>query len=369
MRFTIQRENMLKPLQFVVGVVEKRQTLPVLSNVLLTAKDNTLALTATDLEVEIVASTQLDIADKGEVTIPARKFVDICRALPEEAQMEVMFDADKDRVMIRSGKSRFTLSTLPVKDFPNIENVSGALEFSVPQRVLKLLIDKTQFSMAQQDVRYYLNGLLLEVSDQVVKTVATDGHRLSYCEQDVDVSPAQRQQVILPRKGVMELAKILEDSEEEAQVIIGSNHIRVNVEGIQFTSKLIDGQFPDYDRVIPKNGDKEVVADRHLLRQALVRTSILSNEKYRGIRLRLQSGLLQAQAHNPEMEEAEEEVEVNYQGSELEIGFNVNYLLDALAVINSNNVKMIYGDANSSCLIVSEESSDGCKYVVMPMRL
>lgn len=369
MRFTIQRENMLKPLQFVVGVVEKRQTLPVLSNVLMTAKDNTLALTATDLEVEIVASTQLDITEKGEVTIPARKFVDICRALPEEAQLEIAFDADKDRILIRSGKSRFNLSTLPVKDFPNIENVSGALEFSVPQRVLKSLIDNTQFSMAQQDVRYYLNGLLLEVSDQVVKAVATDGHRLSYCEQDVDVSPAQRQQVILPRKGVTELSKILEDSEDEAQVIIGSNHIRVNVEGIQFTSKLIDGQFPDYDRVIPKDGDKVVVADRHLLRQALVRTSILSNEKYRGIRLRLQSGLLQAQAHNPEMEEAEEEVEVNYEGSELEIGFNVNYLLDALAVINNNNVKMIYGDANSSCLIVSEDGNDGCKYVVMPMRL
>jgi DNA polymerase-3 subunit beta len=295
--------------------------------------------------------------------------VDICRALPDEAQMEVAFDADKDRVMIRSGKSRFNLSTLPVKDFPNIENVSETLEFTLPQRVLKSLIDKTQFSMAQQDVRYYLNGLLLEVSDQVVKAVATDGHRLSYCEQDADVSPTQRLQVILPRKGVMELSKILEDSEDEAQVIIGTNHIRVNVEGIQFTSKLIDGQFPDYDRVIPKNGDKEVIADRHLLRQALVRTSILSNEKYRGIRLRLQAGLLQAQAHNPEMEEAEEEVEVNYQGSELEIGFNVNYLLDALAVIDGNNVKMIYGDANSSCLVVREDGSDGCKYVVMPMRL
>jgi DNA polymerase-3 subunit beta len=256
-----------------------------------------------------------------------------------------------------------------VNDFPNIENVSGALEFEIPQRVLKILIDKTQFSMAQQDVRYYLNGLLLEVGDNVVKCVATDGHRLSYCEQDAVVSPSQKHQVILPRKGVMELSKILEDSESPAQVVIGSNHIRVNVEDIQFTSKLIDGQFPDYDRVIPKNGDKEVLADRQQMRQALVRTSILSNEKYRGIRLRLKPGLFQAQAHNPEMEEAEEEVEVNYQGSELEIGFNVNYLLDALAVINSDKVKMIFADANSSCLLESDTGEDGCQYVVMPMRL
>lgn len=369
MRFNIQRESMLKPLQFVIGVVEKRQTLPVLSNVLLKAQNNSLSLTATDLEVEIVAKAHLDITEPGEVTLPARKFADICRALPDEAQMEVIFDAEKDRVIIRSGKSRFNLSTLPAKDFPNIEDVSGSLQFEIPQKVLKNLIDKTQFSMAQQDVRYYLNGLLFEVSDQVVKAVATDGHRLSYCEQDADVSPSEKHQVILPRKGVVELSKLLEDSEVPAQVIIGSNHIRVNLEEIQFTSKLIDGQFPDYDRVIPQNGDKEVIAERNPLRQALVRTSILSNEKYRGIRIRLHPGLLQAQAHNPEMEEAEEEVEVNYQGSELEIGFNVNYLLDALAVVNGDSVKMIFADSNSSCLIVSEDSSDGCKYVVMPMRL
>ena len=369
MRFTIQRENILKPLQFVIGVVEKRQTLPVLSNVLLVAKDNTLSITATDLEVEIVASTQLDISDTGSITLPARKFVDICRALPDEAQLDVSFDAEKDRIIIRSGKSRFNLATLPVTDFPNIEDVSGALNFQIPQRVLKNLIDKTQFSMAQQDVRYYLNGLLLEVSDNVVKAVTTDGHRLSYCERDADVSPTEKQQVILPRKGVVELAKLLEDSDTPAEVIIGSNHIRINLENIQFTSKLVDGQFPEYDRVIPKNGDKEVTADREMLHKALVRTSILSNEKYRGIRIRLLPGLLQAQAHNPEMEEAEEEVEVSYQGGDLEIGFNVNYLMDALAVIPSDSVRMIYGDANSSCLILPMDDSVGCKYVVMPMRL
>ncbi|WP_455209345.1 DNA polymerase III subunit beta [Kaarinaea lacus] len=369
MRFTIQRENILKPLQFVIGVVEKRQTLPVLSNVLMEAKNNRLSITATDLEVEIVANASLDISETGSITLPARKFIDICRALPEEAQLEITFDAEKDRVIIRSGKSRFNLATLPVTDFPNIEDISGQLNFQVPQRVLKNLIDKTQFSMAQQDVRYYLNGLLLEVSDNVIKTVATDGHRLSYCERDLDVSPKSKIQVILPRKGVVELAKLLEDSQTPADVMIGSNHIRINLADIQFTSKLVDGQFPDYERVIPKHGDKEVIANRDLLRQVLVRTSILSNEKYRGIRIRLQPGLLQAQAHNPEMEEAEEEVEVSYQGSELEIGFNVNYLMDALAVIPGESVKMIYGDPNSSCLILPTTEDVGCKYVVMPMRL
>ena len=369
MRFTIQRENILKPLQFVIGVVEKRQTLPVLSNVLLVAKDNTLSITATDLEVEIVASTKLDISESGSITIPARKFVDICRALPDEAQLDVAFDAEKDRVIIRSGKSRFNLATLPVNDFPNIEDVSGVLSFQLEQDVLKNLIDKTQFSMAQQDVRYYLNGLLLEVTEKLVKAVTTDGHRLSYCERDADVSPSEKHQVILPRKGVVELAKLLGDSDSPAEVIIGSNHIRINLENIQFTSKLVDGQFPDYDRVIPKNGDKEVTANRELLHHALVRTSILSNEKYRGIRIRLQPGLLQAQAHNPEMEEAEEEIEISYQGGELEIGFNVNYLMDALAVIPSDTVKMIFGDANSSCLVLPIDETLGCKYVVMPMRL
>ncbi|HEY5604307.1 MAG TPA: DNA polymerase III subunit beta [Gammaproteobacteria bacterium] len=369
MKFTIQRENILKPLQFVIGVVEKRQTLPVLSNVLVTAKNNALSITATDLEVEIVARATLDVGTSGSITLPARKFIDICRALPDAAQLDVTFDADKDRAVIRSGKSRFNLATLPVTDFPNIEDISGVLKFQVSQKVLKNLIDQTQFSMAQQDVRYYLNGLLFEVSDGVIKAIATDGHRLSYCERDADVSPAARTQVILPRKGVVELSKLLDDSESPAEVIIGSNHIRINLANVQFTSKLVDGQFPDYERVIPRHGDKEVIANRELLRQVLVRTSILSNEKYRGVRIRLQTGVLQAQAHNPEMEEAEEEVEVSYQGDNLEIGFNVNYLMDALAAIPGDSVKMIYGDPNSSCLILPLAEDVGCKYVVMPMRL
>jgi len=370
MKFSISREDILKPLQFVIGVVEKRQTLPVLSNVMLTADQNNLSITATDLEVEIVASTKLDISEAGQITLPARKCLDICRALPDGAQLELTYNAEKERATIRSGKSRFSLATLPVGDFPNIEDVSGAFSFNVPQKVLKSLIDKTQFSMAQQDVRYYLNGLLFEVGNNILKSVATDGHRLAYCESDADVSPSEKRQIILPRKGVVELAKLLESSEDAtAEIIIGSNHIRINLQDIQFTSKLVDGQFPDYDRVIPKNSDKEVIANRDVLRQALVRTSILSNEKYRGIRIKLQNGLMQAQAHNPEMEEAEEEIEVNYQGDDLEIGFNVNYLLDALAAVPSETVRVLFSDANSSCLLLPDNDEEGCQYVVMPMRL
>lgn len=369
MKFTIQREALLKPLQLIIGVVERRQTLPVLSNILLKVEKDSIAMTATDLEIEIVANTPMDVVETGITTIPARKFLDIVRALPEEAQIQLSLESDKDRVLIRSGKSRFHLALLSADDFPNIEAFNASFEFELGQGQMKHLIDKTQFAMAQQDVRYYLNGLLMEITQGAVKTVATDGHRLAYCNCETDVSPTDKIQVIIPRKGVIELAKLLEDNDEPAQIRISSNHLQVIIPGIRFTTKLIDGRFPDYDRVIPKHGDKDVSAERETLRQALARTSILSNEKYRGIRIKLSNGLLQSQAHNPEMEEAEEEVEVKYQGEALEIGFNVNYILDALAVISTPNVNLIFGDANSSCLITPDDDASQCQYVIMPMRL
>ena len=368
MKFSILRETLLKPLQTIAGVVERRQTLPVLSNILFKIENNNLSMTATDLEVEMIANVILDSAEPGDITIPARKIVDICRALPEGAKINVVFDADKQRVTVRSGKSRFNLATLPVNDFPNVEEITSQFRFSLPQKVLKQLIENTNFAMAQQDVRYYLNGLLLEISNGVVRSVATDGHRLALCSYDCDVSPADTLQIIIPRKGVTELVKLLEDTDDVVEVQIGANHIKISLNEYVFTSKLIDGQFPDYERVIPKNSDKKILADREVLRQAMVRTSILSNEKYRGIRLKLSNGLLQAQANNPEMEEAEEEVEVNYQGSELEIGFNVGYLLDALAAVSENTVSLELGDSNSSCVIQAEKDQS-CTYVIMPMRL
>ncbi len=368
MKFSIQRESILKPLQTITGVVERRQTLPVLSNLLLSVSPDGLSMTATDLEVEMIARVSLEGAEAGDITLPARKLVDICKALPEGAQIDIIYDEEKERATIKSGRSRFNLTTLPVNEFPNIEEVKGVFEFEVAQNVLKQLIDKTAFAMAQQDVRYYLNGLLLEVDSGMIRTVATDGHRLAVCEHKTQVSPGEKIQVILPRKGVMELSRLLSDEDEPVKMTVGNNHVCAVLKEYSFTSKLIDGKFPDYQRVIPRDSDKDVTADHELLRQALVRTSILSNEKYRGIRLRLQDGLIQAQANNPEMEEAEEEIEVQYTGAKLEIGFNVSYLLDALNVIDTPNVTLALGDANSSCVMRAEGETE-CTYVIMPMRL
>lgn len=368
MKFSIQREALLKPLQTIVGVVERRQTLPVLSNILVVVSNEQLLMTATDLEVEMIAGLPLEGAEPGEITIPARKIVDICRALPDGANINIALDEEKQRITVRSGKSRFNLTTLPITDFPSTDEITSQFEFSLPQSVLKRLIEKTSFAMAQQDVRYYLNGLLLEVSTGVVRAVATDGHRLALCAHDCDVSPADTLQIIIPRKGVGELVKLLEDSDELVKIQVSNNHIKIKLNDFVFTSKLIDGRFPDYERVIPKNSDKQVSADKEVLRHALLRTSILSNEKYRGIRIRLSDGLIQAQANNPEMEEAEEEIEVSYTGSELEIGFNVSYFLDALAAVVEDTVAIELGDANSSC-VIRPKDDNSCTYVIMPMRL
>lgn len=366
MKFTIDRETFLKPLQQVIGVVERRQTLPVLGNLLLSANDKGLTLTATDLEVEIQASIDVPVDEGGEVTLPARKLLDICKALPDSARIHLSL---KDqRAQIRSGKSRFTLTTLPASDFPLVEEIQSETRFPIAQNRLRELIERTHFSMAQQDVRYYLNGLLLELSSGRLRAVATDGHRLAMCDMEADIEIPGKQQVIVPRKGILELLRLLDDSDEAVEVEVGTHHIRISRAGICFTSKLVDGRFPDYERVLPKGGDKRVRADRELFRQALSRTSILSNEKYRGIRLNLDDNVVKIQSHNPEQEEADEEFEVDYQGGGLEIGFNVNYLLDVLAAVGSDQVELTLSDSNSSCLI-RQPGTDQYRYVVMPMRL
>lgn len=367
MKFTIQRETLLKPLQLVAGVVEKRQTLPVLSNVLVNVEKGKLSLTGTDLEVELVAKADLeDSSESGEITLPARKVVDICRNLPEQAMVE--FQIGDQRAVVKSGRSRFTLSTLPAGEFPNVEDVQAQTRFQVAQRDLKFLIEHTQFAMAQQDVRYYLNGMLFETRGESLRTVATDGHRLALCELEMALQEVQRIQVIVPRKGVVELARLLESSDDTVEVLLGSNHIRVIGKEFSFTSKLVDGRFPDYEGVLPKGGDKILSADRELLRQALQRAAILSNEKYRGIRLHLSDGTLQILANNPEQEEAEEEIEVQYDGGEIEIGFNVSYLLDVLNVLGNDQVVLIMKDSDSSTEIRGG-GMDQCRFVVMPMRL
>lgn len=367
MHFTIQREALLKPLQLVAGVVERRQTLPVLSNVLLVVQGQQLSLTGTDLEVELVGRVQLEEpAEPGEITVPARKLMDICKSLPSDVLIDIKLDEQK--LLVKAGRSRFTLSTLPANDFPNVEEGPGSLSCNLEQSKLRRLIERTSFAMAQQDVRYYLNGMLLEVSTDTLRAVATDGHRLALCAMQAAIGQAERHQVIVPRKGILELARLLTDPEGMVSIVLGQHHIRATTGEFTFTSKLVDGKFPDYERVLPKGGDKLVIGDRQALREAFSRTAILSNEKYRGIRLQLANGQLKIQANNPEQEEAEEEISVDYSGASLEIGFNVSYLLDVLGVMTTEQVRLILSDSNSSALL-QEAGNDDSSYVVMPMRL
>ena len=364
MKFSVAREALLKPLQAVIGVVERRQTMPILSNVLLITKDNQLSVTATDLEVELVAQADVETEAGGEITVSGRKLLDICRALPEGTVVEI--SASGEKLVVRAGRSRFNLATLPAAEFPVVEDIKAGQSISVSQEVLGRLFDKTYFSMAQQDVRYYLNGLLLETGGGQLRAVATDGHRLALCQANVD-GKLDEQQVIVPRKGGLELQRLM-SADGDLNIELGSNHIRIQLEGIRFTSKLIDGRFPEYERVIPKESANELKADRGSFQGALQRTAILSNEKYRGIRLVIRDSGVILQAHNPEQEEAEEELEVEYSGEDIEIGFNVNYLLDALSAVESGEVTLSVQDSNSSCLI-REPGNDDCKFVVMPMRL
>jgi len=367
MKLSTSRESLLQPLQAVIGVVERRQTMPILANILLVADGNTLSITATDLEVELVASSTIDNVEvAGEITLPGRKLLEICRALPEAATIKLSLKGD--RVTIQSGRSKFVLSTLPAAEFPVVDNIDADRELTVRQSDLGKLLEKTHFSMAQQDVRYYLNGLLLETGEQRLRAVATDGHRLALCDIPLDGADGTKSQVIVPRKGVLELQKLLGDGDNEVQIALGSNHIRLTVGNIRFTSKLIDGRFPDYDRVIPDVGNNTVSADRDWFRHALQRAAILSNEKYRGVRLEFNENSVKIQANNPDQEEAEDEVEVEYTGDQMEIGFNVNYLLDALAAVEVENVEVGLVDASSSCVVKAPED-DSCLYVVMPMRL
>jgi DNA polymerase-3 subunit beta len=365
MKFSASRETILKPLQTVVGVVERRQTMPILSNVLLGVQGGKLNVTATDLEVEMVADADVRVDTAGDITVPGRKLHEICRALPDGANLEVSLSGE--RLTVKAGRSRFTLSTLRAADFPTVEELAAKQTLKISRQDLRRLVEKTHFSMAQQDVRYYLNGLLLETEGKKLRAVATDGHRLALSEVELAGAAARDEQLIVPRKGVLELGRLV-DGEGNVEIALGANHIRVQIDGIRLTSKLIDGRFPEYARVIPHQPKNVLSADRNLLRQALQRTAILSNEKYRGVRLELNGNTVVLQANNPEQEEAVETLEVAYSGEPMEIGFNVNYLLDALAAVDSEQVELGVTDSNSSCLI-REPGGNGTKFVVMPMRL
>lgn len=368
MKFSISRDVLLKPLNLVAGVVERRQTLPVLSNVLLAVDENRLSLTGTDLEVELVGQLVLgEPAESGEVTVPARKLADICKSLPDGARLDCTLD--DNRLLLRCGRSRFTLSTLPAGEFPNLEQTPAMHEFVLKQAQLKGLIDRTAFSMAQQDVRYYLNGMLFELTPKWLRTVATDGHRLAMSTLEADLSGARGDiQAILPRKGVLELQRLLHDPDAEVRISIGTALFRATTADYTFTSKLVDGKFPDYERVLPRTIGRTLSGLRSEMRDALVRTAILSNEKFRGVRLVMEPGNLQILASNPEQEEAEESIAVEYAGERVEIGFNVSYLIDVLGVLSGEGVRIQFADGSSSVLI-EDPAQGGSVYVVMPMRL
>lgn len=367
MKLTISRESLLIPLQSIAGVVERKQTMPVLSNVLLVAEDNHLTLTGTNMEVELVARVSpVHVDQPGEITVPARKLSDICRALGDEAPIELALEGD--RLHLRCGASHFTLSTLPAQHFPNVEDEEASIRLDVPQKELGRMLDATAFAMAQQDVRYYLNGLLLEVAPDYLRTVATDGHRLAMAHFDMGTGVEEARQVIVPRKGVLELTRLLDDVENPATLVIGDNHLRVTVGSYTFTSKLIEGKFPDYNRVIPRGGDKVVLADRSTLKNTLQRAGILSHENIRGVRLHLSSGKLEVFANNPDQEQAEDALAVDYQGEELQIGFNVGYLVDVMNALDDDEVRLTLSNPNSSALIESDAETRSL-YVVMPMRL
>jgi DNA polymerase-3 subunit beta len=371
MFFEASRQTLLPALRMVSGIVERRQTLPILANVLVRVEGGKLYLTATDSELELACSLSLqaDIEGDGEGTIPALKWFDICRALSDDFVIQ-MNQENTSQMVIKSGRSRFTLSCLPAADFPVSEDLEADLSFSLPQKTLKYLISKTHFAMAQQDVRYYLNGLLLDIQTEALTLVATDGHRLALASEAIknDVAEDAPVQVIIPRKTVLELNKILEDNDNPVEVSLNKGHIRFNLGDVQLTSKLIDGRYPNYQSVVPLNPQLILTANTQVLRQALSRTAILSNEKFKGVRLSLGADTLTLNAHNPEQEEAEETIDVSYSGDQFEIGFNVQYLLDALSVIDTEHVSLNFPDANSSCLLQMPET-DTLKYVVMPMRL
>jgi len=362
------RNELLSALSTVVGVVERRQTLPILSNVFLEARESELVVRATDLEIEMEVSTPVQNLKPGKLTAPARKLHDILRGLPEGA--EISFESsDESRMTVRSGKSRFALATLSADEFPSLGGVQAETQLTLTHKQLRDLINRVSFAMAQQDVRYYLNGMLLHVGPDWVRAVATDGHRLALSELPMQTGIKEEMQLILPRKAVLELARLLDGGDAPVTLGIGGGQIQVQLTNLRITSKLIDGRFPDYERVVPESQDRRVEGVRASVRSALSRAAILSNEKFRGVRLQLEGDTLRIQTQNPEREEAEEEVEVQLEGEPMEIGFNVTYLLDALDAMTTDNFVMELRGPDASGLLFETGETTHSKYVVMPMRL
>lgn len=367
MKFIISRDQILIPLQQIVSVIEKRQTMPILSNVLLQLNNDQLVMTGTDTEIQIVAKINIDtIHNPGQITVPARKFLDICRLLPANA--EIHFELQDDKVKINAARSRFSLSTLPAEHYPEFNESASEYQFVLNASKLKKALDKTLFCMANQDVRYYLNGLLLHISNSRLKLVASDGHRLSIYEDDIGHATGHEARIIIPRKAVQELNRLLDDPEAEVDIQFSNNHIKVFYKAVVFSSKLIDAKFPDFSKVFSQTFLSPLPINKQSLREALTRVAILSNEKYKGVTFDISADLLKLSAHNPEHDEAEEEVSIDFQGAPLSIAFNSQYILDAVSNLDADTA-MITIAANASSCFVEEPESATFRFVVMPMRM
>lgn len=362
-----EKETILKPLQLVIGIVERKQTLPILSNVLIEKEIGKIRFTATDLEIQITTTIEAinNVDEISSITVGGKKLQEILRILPDQSKISI--ETKENKALIKTNKSRFSLQTLPSQDFPKLNNqLINAKKIVLHQSVLKKLLLSVQYAMAQQDVRYYLNGVLLIIEGNKIKAVATDGHRLAF-NAGVIGGDHEKKEIILPRKAVSELCKLLSDTDDEVEVEFSTQQVKVSFSGINLISKVIDGKFPDYDRVIPKYSN-HLSMNRVLVQQALQRAAILSNEKFRGVRFILTEKNLSIISSNSEHEEAQEEIETEYHGEALDIGFNVNYLMDGLNNISSEEVVFSFGDPNSSILITTTENQD-FRYVVMPMRI
>lgn len=372
MKFSIERALLVKAVSQAQSVVERRNTIPILANVLIEASPDGVSFRATDLDTEVVDNAAAQVERPGATTVSASMLNDIARKLPDGALVGLELEPETARLTVQAGRSTFSLATLPREDFPVMSTTEYSANFSAAPAVLRRLFDKSKFAISNEETRYYLNGVYLHVASgdngPALRCVATDGHRLALCEAALDDGVATKRQIIVPRKGVQELQRLLEGGERTLELEMGRSHIRVKRDDVTFTSKLIDGRFPDYEAVIPIGADREVRIDREVLRAALQRAAILSNEKYRGVRLEVSPGQLRINAHNPEQEEAQEEVEAETRVDDLAVGFNVNYLLDALTALRDEQVVIALRDANSSAL-VREASSDKCRHVVMPLRL
>ena len=366
MKFIINREEILTPLQQIVSVIEKRQTMPILSNVLIVIEDNQLTLTGTDLEIQIIAKINIKSATSGSITVPARKFLDICRLLPNGA--EIKFDQQDDKVKILSNRSRFSLSCLPADNYPEFSESELENQFFINAGKFKKALDKTVFCIANQDVRYYLNGLLLNITNSRLKLVASDGHRLSIYEDSLDQGIGIEARIIFPRKGILELSRLLDDPEAELKVEFSNNNIRIFIKNLIFSAKLVDSKYPDFGKVFQQEFFNPLHIQKQILKDALNRVSVLSNEKFKGVTLDITSDSLRISTHNPEHDEAEEELAIEYSGEPLSIAFNAQYLLDAVSNLDSELAVLTIASNASSCFI-DEPNKCAYKFIVMPMRL